>query len=42
MASFSIRNPYFIIVICLVVIVLGGVAVLGMPVDLSPRSTSLR
>ena len=36
MAAFSIRNPYFIIVICLVVIVLGGVAVLGMPVDLFP------
>src|SRR5579872_3894469 len=37
MAAFSIRNPYFIIVICLVVIVLGGVAVLGMPVDLFPN-----
>jgi len=36
MASFSIRNPYFIIVICLVVVVLGGVAVLSMPVDLFP------
>ncbi len=36
MSAFSIRNPYFIIVICLVVIVLGGVAVLGMPVDLFP------
>jgi multidrug efflux pump subunit AcrB len=36
MSSFSIRNPYFIIVVCLVVIVLGIVAVFGMPVDLFP------
>jgi multidrug efflux pump subunit AcrB len=36
MSAFSIRNPYFIIVICLVVVVLGVVAVLGMPVDLFP------
>src|ERR1035437_687591 len=36
MAAFSIRNPYFIIVICLVAIVLGGVAVFGVRVDLFP------
>ncbi len=36
MSAFSIRNPYFIIVLCLVVVVLGVVAVLGMPVDLFP------
>jgi multidrug efflux pump subunit AcrB len=36
MSGFSIRNPYFIIVICLVVAVLGAVATLGMPVDLFP------
>jgi HAE1 family hydrophobic/amphiphilic exporter-1 len=36
MSAFSIRNPYFIIVICLVVAVLGMVAVGGMPVDLFP------
>jgi hydrophobic/amphiphilic exporter-1 (mainly G- bacteria), HAE1 family len=36
MSSFSIRNPYFIIVLCLTVIVLGGVAVKRMPVDLFP------
>ncbi|HWF11223.1 MAG TPA: efflux RND transporter permease subunit [Bryobacteraceae bacterium] len=36
MSGFSIRNPYFIIVVCLVVIVLGAVAVFGMPVDLFP------
>jgi HAE1 family hydrophobic/amphiphilic exporter-1 len=36
MSAFSIRNPYFIIVICLIVIVLGVVGVLGMPVDLFP------
>ena len=36
MSSFSIRNPYFIIVLCLTVVVLGGVAVTRMPVDLFP------
>ena len=36
MSIFSIRNPYFIIVVCLVVAVLGMVAVGGMPVDLFP------
>ena len=36
MSAFSIRNPYFIIVLCLVVVVLGIVAGLGMPVDLFP------
>src|SRR3984957_4100751 len=36
MASFSIRNPYFIIVLCLAVVVLGVVAARGMPVDLFP------
>ena len=36
MSAFSIRNPYFIIVLCLAIIVLGVVAALGMPVDLFP------
>src|ERR1035438_86055 len=36
MSTFSIRNPYFIIVVCLVVAVLGFVAIAGMPVDLFP------
>ena len=36
MSAFSIRNPYFIIVLCLAVSVLGVVAVAGMPVDLFP------
>ena len=36
MSKFSIRNPYFIIVVCLVVAVLGTVAIAGMPVDLFP------
>ena len=36
MSAFSIRNPYFIIVLCLVVAVLGVVAVARMPVDLFP------
>jgi hydrophobic/amphiphilic exporter-1 (mainly G- bacteria), HAE1 family len=36
MSAFAIRNPYFIIVLCLVVVVLGVVAAVGMPVDLFP------
>lgn len=36
MSAFSIRNPYFIVVLCLVVSVLGIVAVARMPVDLFP------
>jgi len=36
MSTFSIRNPYFIIVLCLAITVLGVVAALGMPVDLFP------
>ena len=36
MSAFSIRNPYFIIVLCLAITVLGVVAALGMPVDLFP------
>ena len=37
MAAFSIRNPYFIVVICLAVCVLGVVGVAQMPVDLFPE-----
>ena len=36
MSSFSIRNPYFIIVLCLALGVLGITAVARMPVDLFP------
>jgi multidrug efflux pump subunit AcrB len=36
MSKFSIANPYFIVVICLVVSILGIVGVAGMPVDLFP------
>ena len=36
MSTFSIRNPYFVIVSCLVVAILGLVAIAGMPVDLFP------
>src|ERR1035438_4871928 len=36
MSAFSIRNPYFIIVLCLAITVLGVVAIAGMPVDLFP------
>ncbi len=36
MSRFSIRNPYFIVVICLVLCLLGVVSVARMPVDLFP------
>jgi HAE1 family hydrophobic/amphiphilic exporter-1 len=36
MSSFAIRNPYFIIVVCLIVAVVGTVALVRMPVDMFP------
>jgi multidrug efflux pump subunit AcrB len=36
MPGFSIRNPYFIIVVCLVLVVVGVVSLVRMPVDLFP------
>ena len=36
MSRFAIRTPYLIVVICLMILVLGGVSVVQMPVDLFP------
>jgi multidrug efflux pump subunit AcrB len=36
MSRFSIRNPYFIVVICLALMVIGVTSLLRMPVDLFP------
>jgi multidrug efflux pump subunit AcrB len=36
MPRFAIRTPYLIVVLCLVVLVLGGVSIAQMPVDLFP------
>jgi multidrug efflux pump subunit AcrB len=36
MSRFSIRNPYFIIVVCLIVVVIGLTSLVRMPVDLFP------
>ncbi len=36
MSRFSIRNPYFIIVICLVLVIIGITSLARMPVDLFP------
>jgi HAE1 family hydrophobic/amphiphilic exporter-1 len=36
MSRFSIRNPYFVIVVCLIVTVIGLTSVVRMPVDLFP------
>ena len=37
MSRFSIRNPYFIVVVCLAVCVIGLVSLARMPVDLFPN-----
>ena len=36
MSRFAIRNPYFIVVICLMVMVVGATSLLRMPVDMFP------
>src|SRR5260221_4122690 len=36
MSRFSIRNPYFIVVVCLLLTVIGVTSLARMPVDLSP------
>lgn len=36
MSGFSIRNPYFIVVVCLIIAVVGTTSVVRMPVDLFP------
>jgi multidrug efflux pump subunit AcrB len=36
MSGFSIRNPYFIIVVCLIIAVVGITSLVRMPVDLFP------
>ena len=36
MSGFSIRNPYFIVVVCLVIVLIGVTSVVSMPVDLFP------
>jgi len=36
MSGFSIRNPYFIVVICLALMVIGVTSLLRMPIDLFP------
>ena len=36
MSGFAIRNPYFIIVLCLIIAIVGSVALVRMPVDLFP------
>ena len=36
MSRFSLRNPYFIIVVCLIVVVVGLTSLVRMPVDLFP------
>src|SRR6478672_9861101 len=37
MSGFSIRNPYFIMVCCLIIAIVGTVTLVRMPVDLFPQ-----
>ena len=37
MSRFAIRNPYFIVVICLIIAVIGATSVVQMPVDMFPN-----
>lgn len=37
-AAFSLRNPYFIMVACLIVLIMGGLALVLLPKDLLPAS----
>src|ERR1700733_11324378 len=37
-AAFSLQNPHFIIVACLIVVLLGGLALVRLPKDLLPAS----
>src|SRR5213594_4834418 len=39
MSRFAIQTPYFIVVVALIVAVLGGTALVRMPVDLFPAIT---
>lgn len=36
MSKFAVKNPYFIVVLCLVIAVVGGAAIVRMPVDMFP------
>ena len=36
MSRFSIRNPYFVVVVCLALVVIGLTSLVRMPVDLFP------
>lgn len=37
-AAFSVKNPYLMIVICIIVVLMGGLAIIKMPKDLLPAS----
>jgi multidrug efflux pump subunit AcrB len=37
MSRFSVRNPYFVVVACLIIAVVGAVSLVRMPVDLFPQ-----
>ena len=37
MSRFAIRTPYFIVVVALIIAVIGGTALMRMPVDMFPN-----
>ena len=37
MPKFALRYPYFIVMVCLVIMVVGITTIAGMPVDLFPK-----
>ena len=38
MPKFALKYPFFILMLCLMVSLIGTVAIVGMPVDLFPTS----
>jgi multidrug efflux pump subunit AcrB len=36
MSGFAVRNPYFIVVVCLIIAIVGAVSLVRMPVDMFP------
>ncbi len=36
MPGFAIRHPYFIVVVCLILVLIGATSLVRMPVDLFP------
>ncbi len=42
MSSFAIKHPFFILMLCLIIVVVGVTTVVRMPIDLFPRDQNSR